>query len=289
MTVSAVPFAEYVRERMAMIEEGLKQVFPREWCIPRHLREAMEYSLFSGGKRLRPLLTLAAAEALDESPQVAEAALAVGCAIEMIHTYSLIHDDLPAMDDDDFRRGRPTNHRVFGEAMAILAGDALLTHAFYVLARIVHLGVPADVALAVVEDVAAMAGPDGMVGGQASDIRHEDEIRSAEDLEVVHTRKTAKLIVCSIRSGGRLGGASAEQLERLSRFGEAIGLAFQIRDDILDADGTRPGYPGFVGIEAAQAKVSELTESGKRALLEAGLPRPQRLLEIADFLVNRSF
>lgn len=278
----------------------MRGALPAGWDVPRQLREAMDYSLMAGGKRLRPIMVLAAAEALGGSR---EAALPVACAIEMVHTYSLIHDDLPAMDNDDYRRGKPTSHKMFGEAMAILAGDALLTHAFHSVAQAHRQhGVPAERVLAISEELAAYAGARGMVGGQAADMLGEQGITKLEELAYIHTHKTSDLIVFSLRAGARIAGADEAQLNGLSRFGHNIGLAFQIQDDILDVTGDeaklgkplksdekqrKVTYPYFIGLEASQAKVQELTEAGKKALLAAKLPKPERLLQLADFLMGR--
>jgi len=260
----------------------------------------MNYSLMAGGKRLRPIFVLAAAEALGGSK---EAALPVACAIEMVHTYSLIHDDLPAMDNDDYRRGKLTNHKVYGEAMAILAGDALLTHAFYSIteAHKVH-GVPAERVLAITEELSAYAGARGMVGGQAADMLGEQGLTKLEELEYIHTHKTSDLIVFSLRAGGHLAGATESQLAALSEFGQAIGLAFQIQDDILDLIGDeqklgkpvksdekqmKVTYPYFIGMDASEHKIKELTEHGKNALIRANLNNPERLLQLADYLMRR--
>jgi len=282
------------------VEDALRGALPAGWDVPRQLREAMDYSLMAGGKRLRPIMVLAAAEALGGSR---EAALPVACAIEMVHTYSLIHDDLPAMDNDDYRRGKPTSHKMFGEAMAILAGDALLTHAFHSVAQAHRQhGVPAERVLAISEELAAYAGARGMVGGQAADMLGEQGITKLEELAYIHTHKTSDLIVFSLRAGARIAGADEAQLNGLSRFGHNIGLAFQIQDDILDVTGDeaklgkplksdekqrKVTYPYFIGLEASQAKVQELTEAGKKALLAAKLPKPERLLQLADFLMGR--
>jgi geranylgeranyl diphosphate synthase type II len=262
----------------------------------------MQYSLEAGGKRLRPALVLSAAEAVSGKPLL-QAALPVASAVEFIHTYSLIHDDLPAMDNDDFRRGKPTNHKVFGEAMAILAGDALLTHAFHLISQASRLGgISADVALAIVEDLAKLAGAPGMVGGQVADMLGEQGITSVAELEYIHLHKTSDLIVFSVTAGGRIGGATDKQLALLAQYGRNIGLAFQIQDDILDliGDETKLGkktnsdveqnkvtYPFLIGIEESKAQVERLTQEAKSAVLEAGLIAPERLLEIADYLVQR--
>ncbi len=289
----------YIATEAEKVESALARALPVEWQAPGVLIESMRYSLMAGGKRLRPILTLAAAEALGGSK---EAALPVACAIEMIHTYSLIHDDLPAMDNDDYRRGKLTNHKVYGEAMAILAGDALLTQAFYSAAQARAHGVPADQVLAIIEELSLYAGARGMVGGQAADMLGEQGLTKLEELEYIHIHKTSDMIVFSLRAGGRVAGASDEQLDALARFGRGIGLAFQIQDDILDVIGDekklgkpvgsdekqqKVTYPYFIGMEASEAKVKELTRLAKQSLLEAQIRNPQRLLDLADFLMQR--
>ncbi|SEB69076.1 geranylgeranyl diphosphate synthase, type II [Paenibacillus sp. GP183] len=290
----------YLAAEAAHIEVALAKSLPLHWDIPAKLREAFQYSLMAGGKRLRPILVLEAAEALGGSR---EAAMPAACAIEMIHTYSLIHDDLPAMDNDDYRRGKLTNHKVYGEAMAILAGDALLTHAFYAIAqtsRVHH--VPAEQVLGIVEELSVYAGARGMVGGQAADMLGEQGITSLEQLEYIHMHKTSDLIVFSLRAGGRIAGANEEQLRALEIFGKCIGLAFQIQDDILDLTGDerklgkpvksdvkqqKVTFPFFIGLSASRLKVKELTEEGKQALHRANLIKPERLFQLADYLTHR--
>lgn len=295
-----VPFTEYMKSRLALIERALREAFPPAWDMPANLREAMNYSLLAGGKRMRAMLVLAAAEALGCPP---EPALPAACAIELVHTYSLIHDDLPAMDNDDFRRGKPTNHKVYGEAMAILAGDGLLTHAFHCVAQCHRrFGVPAEVALAIVEELAELAGARGMVGGQAADIEGEQGVTSLEQLEHIHARKTGALIVFALRAGGRIARANERQLDALAEFGRCIGLAFQIQDDVLDVTGDeaklgkprgsdekqhKVTYPYFLGLEASIEKVEQLTREGKQAIEREYFPHPGRLLELADFLMRR--
>lgn len=292
--------AAYIETRRAWIEERLGRVFPKDWEMPAALKEAMDYSLLAGGKRLRPILTLAAAEALGGS---AETALPVACAIELIHTYSLIHDDLPAMDNDDFRRGKPTSHKMFGEAMAILAGDGLLTHAFHLAsAAAVEAGLPADRALRIVAEMSAYAGPRGMVGGQVDDIRVLRGGVKLEELENIHLRKTGDLIVCALRAGGHAAGADGRRLAALETFGRKIGLAFQILDDVLDEVGDeaklgkktqsdrqvgKVTYPILIGLEACRVKIRTLTEEGKSAVAAADFPKPERLFELADYLMGR--
>lgn len=291
---------EYIKHHAGKVEAMLMHCLPADWNVPAPLRESMQYSLMAGGKRLRPVLVLAAAEAAGGK---VEAAMPVACAIEMIHTYSLIHDDLPAMDNDDFRRGKPTNHKVFGDAMAILAGDALLTHAFYsVVQSSKRYGVNPAVALDIVEELAAYAGARGMVGGQAADILGEQGHTGMEELDYIHTHKTGDLIVFSLKAGARIAGASEDQLKALETYGYCIGLAFQIQDDILDITGDeaklgkplhsdekqqKVTYPFLMGLEQSREMVRTLTEKGKRAVEGVGFKDVSRLLGLADYLVSR--
>ncbi|MOA00785.1 Farnesyl diphosphate synthase [compost metagenome] len=246
---------------------------------------------------------LTAAEAVFGKQSAYQAALPVACAVEFIHTYSLIHDDLPAMDNDDFRRGKPTNHKVFGEATAILAGDALLTHAFHLIPLAVKQGgISAEIAIDIVADLAKLAGAPGMVGGQVADMEGEQGVTSIEELEYIHLHKTSDLVQFSVIAGARIGGADSRQLELLGKYARNIGLAFQIQDDILDLVGdesklgkktnsdvqqNKVTYPYLIGLEASKHQVELLTQEAKSAVLEAGLQSPERLLEIADYLVKR--
>ncbi|MDP5273608.1 polyprenyl synthetase family protein [Chengkuizengella axinellae] len=291
---------EFINYYGLEVEKELKQIFPQNWHIPERLEESMNYSLFAGGKRMRPILMIAAAEALNGS---ISSVLPAAGALEMIHTYSLVHDDLPAMDDDDYRRGKLTNHKVYGEAMAILAGDALLTHSFYIVSKSLRAkDIPAETILNIIEELSTYAGPRGMVGGQVDDMDGQQGITSIEQLKQIHTHKTGDLIVCSLRAGGHIAGATANQLEALASFGYKIGLAFQIQDDILDVvgdeqklgkpvlsdeNGKKVTYPYLIGLEACTDKVKELTEEAKQVIIEANFPNPNRLLEIADFLMQR--
>ncbi|MDQ0111629.1 polyprenyl synthetase family protein [Paenibacillus harenae] len=293
----------YLAQCAEAMEAALAHSLPAEWDVPQKLRDAMQYSLEAGGKRLRPALVLAAAEAAGGGKTHRDQTMHVASAIEFIHTYSLIHDDLPAMDNDDFRRGKPTNHKVFGEAMAILAGDALLTHAFYLVTQAASIGgLSADTALAIVGDMSRLAGAPGMVGGQVADMLGEQGITSIGELEYIHLHKTSDLIVFCVTAGGRIGGATPRQLELLSAYGRNIGLAFQIQDDILDLIGderklgkktnsdveqNKVTYPFLIGLEESKAQVERLTQAAKSAILDAELASPERLLEIADYLVQR--
>ncbi|SDG07018.1 farnesyl-diphosphate synthase [Fontibacillus panacisegetis] len=291
--------SRYIEEIAQLVGDRLHAIIPDHHEVPDNLQRSMEYSLMAGGKRLRPVLVIAAAESLGASQEVA---LPVACAVEMVHTYSLIHDDLPAMDNDDYRRGKLTNHKVFGEAMAILAGDGLLTHAFYSIAQTARLGVPASDVLAIVEDMAVYAGPSGMVGGQVADMEGEQGITDLEQLRYIHEHKTADLIVFSLKAGGRIASATEQQLEALECYGRAIGLAFQIQDDILDlvGDESKLGkktqsdvkqgkvtYPYFIGLEDSRAEVDRLTRVAKDALTNGDIPNPEMLLDIADYLLKR--
>ncbi|HEY8341888.1 MAG TPA: farnesyl diphosphate synthase [Calditerricola sp.] len=296
MTPAAL--AAYLRDKADAVDNEMRRLMARG-DIPPRLREAMAYSLFAGGKRIRPVLLLAAMEALGAP---SELGLPAACAVEMVHTYSLIHDDLPAMDDDDWRRGRPTNHRVYGEAMAILAGDALLTEAFGVLAaESATRGVPPATIVALVRELAEAAGAAGMVGGQALDLEAEGKDMSVAELSAVHRRKTAALLVFCVRAGGLLAGANAQQLEALTRYAEHLGLAFQIQDDILDevGDATKLGkpvgsdrrkgkatFPALLGLEASRREVARLTEAAKAALDAPGIDG-RVLAALADYLLAR--
>jgi geranylgeranyl diphosphate synthase type II len=289
----------YLKERCQLVDDALEKYLPREDELPISVHRAMRYSVFAGGKRVRPILLLAACETIGGE---IGAALPAACAMEMIHTYSLIHDDLPAMDDDDFRRGRPTNHKVFGEAVAILAGDALLTEAFILLSD--PAAGPVDQArrLAVVREIAWGAGSHGMVGGQVVDMESEgkDDIDLAT-VQYIHTHKTGALIKASVKAGALLGGAQGEQLAALTRYGEVIGLAFQIADDILDIEGTteeigkdagsdqargKATYPAVVGLAEAKRRAQELVELALESLAGFG-PVADPLREIARYIVQR--
>ncbi|HWR57847.1 MAG TPA: farnesyl diphosphate synthase, partial [Thermodesulfovibrionales bacterium] len=220
---------KYLKERRLLVDSFLRSHFDSK-VTHAPLRRAMEYSIFAGGKRLRPILALASYEACGGR---VEDIVPYASALELIHTYSLIHDDLPAMDDDDLRRGKPTNHKVFGEAMAILAGDALLTEAFYLLSLRSNpeVSVPGSALLRVIRDIAMSAGTHGMVGGQAEDILCENRVMEREDLAFIHAHKTGALITASVRMGGILARTGKKKFHALTRYGENVGLAFQVIDD----------------------------------------------------------
>jgi geranylgeranyl diphosphate synthase type II len=286
----------YLNDRRALIEAALAKHLDACTAAPATLREAMAYSLLAGGKRLRPILALAACEAVGGKP---EEALDAACAVEMIHTYSLIHDDLPAMDDDDFRRGRPTSHKKFGEAVAILAGDALMAEAFRVAAAS-RRGREAAIA-DVVFELARAAGAVGMVGGQVIDIEATGKKITVEELERLHAAKTGELLLVSVRAGARLGHASDGDLERLTIYGRALGLAFQIVDDVLDvtADlatlGKDPGsdreagkttFVDLLGVDGARARAKSVMDEGLAALSPFG-DRAAALRALGEYTINR--
>jgi geranylgeranyl diphosphate synthase type II len=290
----------YLKEECTRIDAALDLYLPRETELPHSVHKAMRYSVFAGGKRVRPILMLAACKAVGGDT---EGAIPAACAMEMIHTYSLIHDDLPAMDDDDFRRGNPTSHKVFGEAVAILAGDALLTEAFK-LTSDPHFagGCDAVARLAVIHVIATCAGSYGMVGGQVVDM--ESEGKPDIDLptvQYIHTHKTGALIKASVVAGALLGGADEKALSAITRYGEAAGLAFQIADDILDIEGTteeigkdagsdqargKATYPAVIGLAAARLEAQSMMDEAMRALEIFG-PEADPLREIARYIVNR--
>ena len=261
----------YLAERKRLIEQALAEYLPAEERYPETIFQAVRYSVMAGGKRLRPVLFLAAAEAVGGG---GTSLLPVACALELIHTYSLIHDDLPAMDNDDYRRGKPTSHKVFGEDVAILAGDALLTEAFCLMARRDLMpAVPAERLIDAIGEIARAAGFFGMVGGQVLDIRSEGEQADLEILQRMHGLKTGAMIRVSLRAGAMLSGASAGQIACLSHYGEQVGLAFQIVDDILNVEGDRTllgkgtgsdaargkvTFPGLMGVEASRLRVEAL-------------------------------
>jgi len=290
----------YLKERIRLVDTALDRYLPGVEIFPTRLHDAMRYSVFAGGKRIRPVLMLAACETV--GGEIANV-LPAACAIEMIHSYSLIHDDLPAMDDDDFRRGNPTNHKIYGEATAILAGDALLTEAFILLSNNNSWGdLPCDSYREVINILAKSAGSHGMVGGQIVDMEAEKNPVDLPTLEYIHTHKTGALILAAIEIGALLGGASDEQHRALCRYGEAIGLAFQVADDILDivADQSQLGkdvgsdiqrgkatYPALLGLSGARKRADELSELALSALnLFAESAHPLR--EIANYIVHRS-
>ncbi len=288
----------YLTERRGLVDAALERHLPSEAAPPLTIHRAMRYSVMAGGKRLRPILVIAGAEAVGGA---ATMVMPTACALEMIHTYSLIHDDLPAMDDDDYRRGRLTNHKVFGDAIAILAGDALLTLAFRLIADNADLVSDPRVIRDVVAEIADAAGTVGMVGGQVVDIESEGKAISAETLEYIHRHKTAALIRASLRVGARLAGGDAKAVAAITEAGSDLGLAFQIVDDILDVEGSleelgktagsderkqKATYPGIHGREASRRQAKMLIDRAKERLGVFG-QRSAPLLALADYVVER--
>ncbi|MCL6631662.1 MAG: polyprenyl synthetase family protein [Alicyclobacillus herbarius] len=293
----------YISSWAERVNRYLSSIFADDQVQPRKLFEAMNYSLLAGGKRLRPVLCIATAETLDASP---EDALPVAAAIEMIHTYSLIHDDLPSLDNDDLRRGRPTNHKVFGEAMALLAGDALLTYAFEQLSqpRLTSL-LSADALLRIIYTLAHAAGCYGMVGGQVADVEGEGRMGTEEDLRFIHIHKTAKLIQAAVLLGAHVALADEQQLQTLGRFGLHLGLAYQMVDDLLDVTETtehlgktagkdeaneKLTYPRMFGIAATRERIQQEFDMavGELRSLEATGVLPSRLFDLANYMIRRS-
>lgn len=282
-----VDFQTYWEERKKLINEALDEYLPLESEPPAIIHRAMRYTLFPGGKRLRPILTLAAAEAVGSDSRKV---LPTACALELIHTYSIIHDDLPALDNDDYRRGKPSSHKAFGEDIAVLAGDALLTLAFGLISKNGEVeGVDKSLILLVIGEVVRAAGTSGMIGGQVDDLKLGKESALAH-LESIHRRKTGALLELCLKAGAILGEGKREEIEALSRYGQNIGLAFQIVDDILDAPGEEKGkitYPTLIGLEESRKRVAELARKAKKEL--SSFKREGEILEkIADLVLQRS-
>ncbi len=290
-------FREHLARQQEIIDRELDRLVPAESVPPETIHRAMRYSLFAGGKRVRPVLCLEAAYAVCAEPRGVETA---ACSLEFIHTYSLIHDDLPALDNDDYRRGKLTSHKVFGEAMAILTGDALLTLAFETLAKM--NSVPDERKARVIAELATAAGTaGGMIGGQVADLEGEGKPPDAQLLESIHRAKTGALLRASVRMGAIYAGADHEQLDAISRFGEHVGLAFQIVDDILDVEESSESLGKTAGKDAQQHKITfpavyGLEESRHMAerererahqTLEIFGGRAERLRDLADLIVQR--
>ncbi len=289
-TSDSITVEDYLKQASLKVNAALEKYLPPESEAPSDLHKAVRYSVFAGGKRLRPALALASFEACRGT---GDSILLAGAALEMFHTFSLIHDDLPCMDNDDFRRGRPTSHKVFGEALAVLAGDSLCVFAFEVLAQTGNAKSVATLAHAL--------GTRGMLGGQVVDIQSEGRVVDLETVNFIHTHKTAALIEASLVIGAQMAQASPEIIEGLGRFGRKIGLAFQIVDDILDVEQTtealgkdagsdiergKATYPAVLGLEKSKEKARELVDEARRELRE--LPLEGRILElIANYIVTR--
>lgn len=292
----------YLKDKKEIVDRALEEFFPdledpgQATEAPSSLRRAIRHSLFSGGKRIRPILAIAAFEAVGGT---GNSILPFACGLEMIHTYSLIHDDLPAIDNDDYRRGQPTCHKAFGEALAILAGDGLLTEAFRLMTQ--ESSVDPKTVLSIVHEIARASGISGMVGGQVVDIESEGKEVSFPTIEYIHNHKTGSLITTSVRTGVKLGGGNDETLQAFTHFGERIGLAFQIVDDILNVEGKaeilgkstgsdqskhKATYPSLLGIEESKKRAFTLMESALNALHPFG-SEVEPLRGIAKYIVLR--
>ena len=288
----------YLQDRQKIVEEALEHYLPGEDNIPADIYKAVRYSVFNGGKRIRSILCLAAAEAIggDLGP-----AIPVACALELIHSYSLIHDDLPAMDNDDFRRGKPTCHKVFGESIAILAGDALLTEAFVLLSHVEKVRLSAERRLAVIQEIAKAAGICGMIGGQALDVLSGKSEPNENMLREIHRRKTGALIVAAVKTGAIIFNARKDKIQALAEYGINVGLAFQIADDILNVEGNRElmgketgsdaahdklTYPSLLGLDVAKEKLAKYIDSAV-ASLSGFDERARPLLVIVRYIMER--
>jgi geranylgeranyl diphosphate synthase type II len=300
MPNEAIPdLKTYLAEKKKRVEAALQGYFPEPEGLASDLIKAMRYSLFAGGKRLRPILCIAGAETVGG---LGREVLPVACALELIHTYSLIHDDLPLMDDDDLRRGKPTNHKVFGEPIALLAGDGLLTEAFNLMTSADISGkISPQTLLRAISLISRAAGYDGMVGGQAVDIQWEGKKADLPVVKFMHIHKTGALITASVASGAILGGADGSQIEAITSYGEKIGLAFQISDDILDIEGDsktmgkqagadeqkgKMTYPAVLGLNESKRIQSELVQTAVLDLQEFG-SRAEPLRQIARYIIER--
>ena len=289
----------YLRSRQRKIDRALDRYLPRANTKPVTLHKAMRYSLFAGGKRLRPILCLAAAEACRGNIDVA---LPLACALECIHTYSLVHDDLPSMDNDDLRRGRPTCHKVFGDGIAILAGDALLTIAFEIVSRTK----PArryNIS-ALLREISVAAGSQKLIAGQVADLEAEGKDVKRDQLQFIHENKTAAILKSSVRLGAMSANADARKLSAITRFGQRLGLAFQIIDDILDVTQTsevlgksagkdlaakKATYPGVIGLEESRAEARQLTRQAHNALSVFSSSDAEPLHVLANYLLEREY
>lgn len=296
---------QYLEQKREAVDRFLESVIPDAKTQPTTLHESIRYSLFAGGKRVRPILTIAASEAVGgtaPAPALAKTVLPVASSLELIHTYSLIHDDLPAMDNDDYRRGKPTNHKVYGEAMAILAGDALLTLAFELCSRrdLVD-GLAPTRQVQLIYELAVGSGTLGMVGGQVLDIQAENKDIDLTTLQNIHKHKTGMLIRAAVRMGAIVADATPDQLDRLTGYAEDIGLAFQIADDVLNVTGTREElgknantdaqrgkrtYPTFYGVEGAKALADQVRDRAIAHLDGLG-PSADPLRELARYITAR--
>ena len=282
-------FNKYLEDKTNIINKALDEYLPSEEKPPSNIHKAIRYSVFAGGKRIRPILTLATAELFGRN---AESVLKTACGIELIHTFSLVHDDLPCIDNDDFRRGKPSNHKVFGEAIALLAGDALLVSGFVlIIENSENKEIKKQSILKLLKEVSFYVGTENMLGGQVEDVTLNNEDITKESLINLYTKKTAALICLAIRAGAILSGANKEQLKALSKYGENIGLAFQITDDILDImqdqrDAGKPTYAGKYGIKESKSESERLIKEAKDSL-KIFNHKTEALSNIADYLLTR--
>ncbi len=288
----------YLKSRQQLIDRALDRYLPKENAKPPTIHKAMRYSLFAGGKRLRPVLCLAAAEACGGK---IDGALPLACALECIHTYSLVHDDLPSMDNDDLRRGRPTCHKVFGDGIAVLAGDALLTIAFEIVSR--AKSAPRYNMSVLLREVAVAAGSRKLIAGQVADLEAEGKQTSRAQLQYIHENKTAAILTTTVRLGAMSANANPKQLAAITKFGRALGLAFQVIDDILDVTQTseklgksagkdvaaqKATYPAVIGLEESRSEAKRLTRQAHDALSIFG-PRAESLHALANYLLEREY
>jgi geranylgeranyl diphosphate synthase type II len=296
---SVLDLKSYLHEKKTIVDKALGAYFPEPEGPASEVIKAMKYSLFAGGKRLRPILCLAGTGVVGGTETNS---LPIACALELIHTYSLIHDDLPIMDDDDFRRGKPTNHKIFGEALALLAGDGLLTEAFHLMAQTpLTEQITSHVLLRVIEFISQAAGYRGMVGGQTVDIQSEGKNLNISLVEFIHTHKTGALITASVTSGAMLGAGNKSEIQAIRNYGQKIGLAFQISDDILDIEGNsetmgkkagadkqkgKMTYPSIVGLSRSKGIQTELAEAAVKSLREFD-HKAEPLRQIAMYIIER--
>lgn len=292
----------YLKSNKALVDKELDLCLISKSPYNKKIYESMRYSLLAGGKRIRPILAIAAYQMFADDPENLAPVIPTALSVEMLHTMSLIHDDLPSMDDDDFRRGMPTNHMVFGESIAVLSGDAMLSHAFDVVARNT-VGVDPARVIRVIAALTDSVGPEGVAAGQVLDLESEGEEHvSLDTLTWIHTHKTAELLRVSVVAGAMIAGASDEDVRRVSEFATKTGLAFQIADDILDVTksteqlGKTAGkdeaskkatYPRLLGLEGSRKRAEKLIAEGKQAIIPYG-QRSTTLLALADFIINRA-
>ncbi len=292
-------FKEFMEYSSKLVSESMVESV-QKLKAPERLKESMTYSLQAGGKRIRPLLLFATLDAFGKNVEIG---IKPACALEMIHTYSLIHDDLPCMDDDDFRRGKPTNHKVFGEDLAVLAGDGLLTYAFQLITEMNDPSISDQVKIRLIRELAIAAGPEGMVAGQVDDMAGESKQLTGEELQYIHERKTGKMLMYPVITGAILANSTAEQLSHLTQFAYKLGIAFQIQDDILDVIGDeevlgkpigsdiendKTTYVKLYTVEGAKNRLHTFIFEAKQHIKACGI-KEDLLLSICDFVENRSF